>query len=135
MPVTSHADANDAMNEFFFAVKPKLDERLETLLRDAKNNPIPPESISAFVEIVYSNHEIFTGEELEPVADLAEFGGNYLFITLRDMRGNKIAAFLRGETVEDMPEPEQRYVAPPEEEPELPPVPELPDPPAQPEGM
>lgn len=135
MTVISIAEANDAMNEFFFAVRPKLDERLEQLLRDAKNSPIPPESLTTFVEIVYANHEIFTTEELAPVADVAEFGGNFMFLTLRDMRGNKIAAFLRGEAVEDMPEPEQRYAPPPEEEPEEPPVPDLPPPPEQPEGM
>lgn len=128
MTVISIAEANDAMNEFFFAVRPKLDERLEQLLRDAKNSPIPPESIATTVEIVFANHEIFTAEELAPIADVAEFGGNFMFLTLRDMRGNKIAQFLRGEAVEDMPEPEQRYAPPPEEEIPEPEAPEIPTP-------
>lgn len=114
MPVESHAEANDAMNEFFYAVKPKLDERLETLLRDAKNLPIPPQSIAEFVEIVYANNEKFTAEELEPVVGLAKFGGDLWFLTLRDGRGNAIARFLAGEALEDAPEPEDRYKEPPE---------------------
>lgn len=128
MPVNSLSEANGAMNDFFYAVKPKLDERLEKLLADAKNSPIIPEGIATTAEAVYANHALFTTEELAPIADLADFGGAMMFITLRDMRGNKIGSFLRGDQVEDMPEPDPRYLPPPEtvEEPPVPPLPEAP---------
>lgn len=126
MPVTSLAEANGAMNDFFYSVKPKLDERLEKILKDAKNSPIIPEGIATTVEAVYANHEQFDAEELVPVSELADFGGNLMFLTLRDMRGNKIASFLRGEQVEDMPEPDPRYAPPIAAE-------DLPEPPAPPE--
>lgn len=123
MPVTSHAEANGAMNDFFYAVRHDLDERLEKLLNDAKNVPVPPEAYSTFVEAVFANMGEFTIAQLEPVADVAQFAGELNFITLRDGRGERIAQLLRGNEVTGIVEPDPRYAPPPEVPPMTPPVP------------
>lgn len=120
MPITNHAEAIGAMNDFFYAVRGDLDERLETLLNDAKNVPVPPEAYSKFVEIVYANIGEFTIPELAPVADVAQFAGELNFITLRDGRGERIATMLRGDTPSEVPEPDSKYAPPAEPTPEPP---------------
>lgn len=109
MIVSSHSDANAAMNELFYSARSALDPQLEEMLATAKNSPIPPESQSTFVEAVYANREKFNEEEIGYAAAVAEFAGANGFWTMRDGRGAAIARVLRGEQTDDLPEVEQRF--------------------------
>lgn len=113
MNVESHSDANGAMNEFFYTVRGKLDERLATILNDIKNAVSPVDSQPRFVEAVYANRELFTAAELEPVIAIAEFAGGYNFGSLRGGRTEGIISALRGEDPDPLPEPEPAYLPPP----------------------
>jgi hypothetical protein len=101
--------AADETREWIILNQADLTESLISLTRTGVS---PVDLIVKFAETVYANEESFTDVEALEIAaaDAAlceEFGYHGMNI---DARGSKIASVLRGNTVENPPEPKPEFI-------------------------
>lgn len=107
MIVNDYATANLLAIDVYANERARLDA---DLLADLVGIVISPlfttQETVYFAEFVYANSSKFLKTSRQKAADVADFATRYQFYGLGiDQRGFKIAASLRGETVEDAPEP------------------------------
>ena len=75
---------------------------------------VHPEKVSQFLELCYANREALPPEINAAAADIGAFAAVHGFYGLdTDQRGLRMVQVLSGETIFDVPEPDNRYVSAP----------------------
>lgn len=123
MQVTSFADADQLILTTYAAAAAAFTtlDKLE-LYQSVVTATTHPEKVSQFLELCYAQREHLPQNVLDAAADVGAFATTMGFYGLgQDERGIKMVSALRGEEVQDLPEPVERFVS-------TPPVDEAPEP-------
>jgi len=123
MDVNDFSTSNTIMLEVFAAEANRLDTETKDGFIKVITSPVAPEASAYFAEFVYARSTEFLQASREKAADVAAFVTANGFYGFREnQRGAKIGSFLRGETVQDAPEPLPQFKPAPVavEEPEVP---------------
>lgn len=119
MPVIdSIASANAAMTDAYYELRSAgVRQAVADRMREIISSPVPPEAISGVVEFAYANKAEIHQSILDELALICDYASAMLWYGLgQDGRGTKIGQALRGETPDDPPTPEARFVVPPDPE-------------------
>lgn len=111
--IITFAEANLMAMDVYADERKRLDAPLLNILVAAITSPLPTEATTGLVEIVYAHSDKFLKSSREKVAQVTDFLSNPSVDTSglsRTGRGTKIAACLRGETVDEVPEFKPQFV-------------------------
>lgn len=130
MSIENFQEANKAILEVYVSGIPNWTEFQVAKFKDIISGVVAPEQVSHFTEFAYAQRDSLSAPARMTAADVATFAGKNSFFGLGvDSRGFRIAAVLRGETVDPLPVPSDAWIEPEpvESAPEIvpPPVPEI----------